>query len=94
MILAVALGSILSLLLQILKRWFTFSNEAIKGAVIVVAIIYTIGAQIYANTFVLWDFVFNIGVFIVSNQTFFNMILDNTNTGRAVAGIENTEVKK
>lgn len=86
---AFAIGAVLSLILQLLKRWYTFTPEAIKGFVIILAIVYSVGASIYANTFDIWNFVFNLGAFITSNQGFFALILNNTNTGDKLAGVTN-----
>lgn len=83
---AFGLGAVLSLVLQILKRWYTFTPSAIKGGVILIAILYAIAVELYKGTFNAWAFVLSLGSFIGGNQALFALILNNTDVGTKLAG--------
>lgn len=84
--LAVILGAILSFVLQFLKRWYTFTPNAVKGFVILVSIAYAVVIGLVNGTFTFWGFVTNLGAFLVGNQALYALILNNTETGAKLAG--------
>ena len=87
MALAGILGMVLSFLLQVLKRWYTFTPEAVKGLVVIACVIYAVVIAVIKGSFSFLPFIADLGTMLIANQAFFAMVLNNTDAGYKIAGI-------